>query len=387
MRCILVLVPLLLWTGCESAQPVPELSYAAPVVLDARPQRSANAEIADYDGDGFLDIALAVGRHWPGANKVYFGDGKGNFPRVDSLAQPPDRTYSLSAVDMDLDGDLDLVVSNDRPDPNYILFNDGSGHFDQRQDVGDPQWPTRNSTVADINSDGRPDIVVANRSGDPRPESREGGSPPPGDNHLCLNRPTGMGIRMDCSPLSSGSATTISIADLNSDGFLDLVVPYRDGGQSQVLVGDGSGIANITVPFGPPDASFRAALAVDVNGDDLLDLVAISDKARETTYYLQQTPFAFSEGYRLDSGEFIPYALAIADLDADGRDDILVGYREIASRLFLAREAGFEEIALGNDEGSAYGFDTGDINQDGMLDIVLARSGASDVLFLSRTRE
>ena len=390
---LLSAVTLILFSSCQAVVDdtiVP--LFADPVILEKAPYLSANAEMADFDGDGRLDIALAIGRHWPGGNRILFGDGEGGFARVDSLLAPSDRTYSISAVDMDGDGDIDLVVSNDRPDSNYILFNDGAGQFPQRMDFGDPDWPTRNSTVADLNGDGRPDIVVANRSGDPRTEEAEPGSLAlGGDNYLCFNEPE-MLIR--CVGFSSGSATTIAAADLNSDGNVDLIVPYRDGGQSHVFHGNGSGEFADFTPFGPDDASFRAALAVDANRDGLLDIVAINDRERTTTVFLGVASTGYTDAIRVDDGNQIPYALEVADVDNDGHGDILVGYREAPSRLFLNRfggngdgefgEGAFMEIVFGDSLGAAYGFDVGDINRDGKMDIAIARSGASDLLYLAR---
>jgi len=371
--------------ACQSPGSSPyEVVFGEPTVLEAEPHLSANAEIADFNQDGHMDVVLAIGRHWPGQNLILFGDGTGAFSRVDTLSSPGDRTYSMSAADMDGDGDLDLVVSNDRPDINYILFNDGDGGFGERLDFGDADWPTRNSTVADVNMDGRPDILVANRSGDPRTEALEPGSLAlGGDNYICLNEP-GSPVTITCHAFSSGSATTIAVAHLNDDDVVDLIVPYRDGGLSHVFLGDGSGVFNEYTPFGPDNASFRAALAVDANQDGLTDIVAINDRERTTTLFLQTVPFGFDEGTRIDGGEAVPYALEVADINGDNHEDVIVGYRQAPSILFLNGETGFEPLVIGDSLGAAYGYGTGDVNGDGRVDIAQARSGASDILFLSR---
>lgn len=377
---ILILVCGLL-AGCQLPSGPPLPVFTSVIELESEPHLSANAEIADFNGDGAMDVVLAIGRHWPGKNLILFGDGEGGFTRVDTLSSPGDRTYSMSAADMDGDGDLDLVVSNDRPDSNYLLFNDGQGGFLERLDFGDPDWPTRNSTVTDLNGDGRLDIVVANRSGDPRTEAMEPGSLSlGGDNYLCMNEP---GMQIRCEAFSSGSATTIAAADMNGDGHVDLIVPYRDGGQSHVFPGNGSGSFADHIPFGPDNASFRAALAVDANRDGLLDLVAINDRERTTTLFLQSASSDYAEGTRLDDGDMIPYALEVADVDMDGYEDILVGYRQAPSRLFLSRNSSFEAIVIGDSLGASYGFDVGDVNGDGRVDIAQARSGASDLLYLA----
>ena len=142
------------------------------VPLEAVSETTANASIGDLNGDGFLDIVLAKGRHWPLRDVVLFGDGKGHFTPGPPLPNAPDRSYSAPLADVDKDGNLDIVLSNDSPDPKLILLNDGKGRFTIGGTFGDPKWPTRNVAVADLNGDGYPDIAVANR---------------PGPSYVCLN--------------------------------------------------------------------------------------------------------------------------------------------------------------------------------------------------------
>lgn len=368
--CACICTCLGLLSACHSVVEPPIPEYGEPIDVESEPRLSANAEVVDITGDGINDIVLAIGRHWPGPNLLFVGSGDGEFLSVDTLSNPWDRSYSVSAVDMDADGDIDLVVSNDRPDPKYVMLNDGSGAFNERFEFGDPEWPTRNSTVADLNQDGLPDVVVANRD-----------NAPEGNNWICLNE-TDEQFALNCLPLVSGSATTIAVADINGDGFQDLIVPYRDGGQSSVFLGDGSGSFAAGPPFGPSDASFRSAVPVDLNNDALLDIVAIDDQQRTTTVFFQTASGQFGRGTRIDDGDMVPYALKSADLDANGRNDVIVGYREAPSRLFFNRSDTLVQVVIGDSLGAAYGFGVGDANHDGVTDVVVARSGAADVLFL-----
>ena len=84
-----------------------------------------------------------------------------------NLGTAPDRTYSAALADIDRDGDLDIIVSNDAPDRKLVYLNDGKGHFTEAGAFGSPNWSTRYVTLADLNGDGYPDIVVANRGGYP----------------------------------------------------------------------------------------------------------------------------------------------------------------------------------------------------------------------------
>jgi hypothetical protein len=64
-----------------------------------------------------------------------------------------------------------------------------------------------------------------------------------------------------------------------------------------------------------------------------------------------------------------------------------VGYAEGGSRLFLNEGEGinYEASEFGDGKGSVYGMATGDINTDGRLDIVQARSDANNILLLNRS--
>src|SRR5687768_2203019 len=232
-------------------------------LLESTSETSANVSIGDLDGDGRLDIVLSKGRHWPLVDRVLLCVGRGRFAAAYDLGTAADRSYSGRLVDVDRDGDLDVVISNDQPDPKRVYLNDGKGKFTPGSTFGRPEWETRNATVADVDGDTYPDIVVANR-GDSTA------------NYICLNRGNGR-FDADCVAFSRESATTITAADFDRDGTVDLAVPHRDGGQSRVYLAGPRGRypAERTIPFGPPNAAIRMSEASDLDGDGVLDLVAI----------------------------------------------------------------------------------------------------------------
>jgi len=252
--------------------------FSRVVELEEIPGPSANVSAGDLDGDGDLDIVLAKGRHWPQVNRVLMGDGTGQFTAGHDLGPVADRSYSGFLSDLDGDGDLDVIIGNDRPDTKRTYLSDGSGHFEPGSEYGQPEWPTRNASVADLNGDGLPDVVVANRG---RPNS------------VCLNQGHAR-FSADCTAFSKESATTITPADLDGDGRTDLVVPNRDGGQSYVYLNDGAGgfSNDRRIPFGEIDVKFRMAAVADLDGDDLLDIVAI-DERRGVSIYLRASDQSF----------------------------------------------------------------------------------------------
>jgi FG-GAP-like repeat len=347
-------------------------TFARVLLLESTSETSANVSAGDVNGDGFLDLVLAKGRHWPLVSRVLLGDGAGHFPTAYDLSATADRSYSGRLVDLDGDGDLDVVISNDAPDPKPVYLNDGTGHFHLGSTYGRPEWPTRNATTADLDGDGNPDIVAANR-GDST-----------GANYICFNRGGGR-FDANCVAFSHEPATTITAGDFNQDGMVDLAVPHRDGGQSRVYLAGPKGTFSPTrtIAFGPPDATIRMAEAADLNGDGLLDLVAIDDEHHSTRIYLARRDGTFSSGTAVGGSTATPYALTTADLNSDRKVDIVVGYVEAPSAVYYNTGDGqhFREVRFGDDKGAVYGFAIADLDRDGVLDIAAARSDAPNVVY------
>jgi len=336
-------------------------------------ETSANVSVGDLTGNGNLDVVLAKGRHWPLVSRVLLNDGHGRFFVAHDLGGTPYRSYSTVLADVNGDGALDIVVGNDAPDPKVVYLNDGKGNFRRGSTFGHSEWPTRNVAVADLNGDGLSDIVVANRYGN------AGGS-----NYVCLNQGNGK-FDADCMAFSHESATTITPADFNGDGFVDLAVPNRDGGQSYVYLNDGKANFSKRIPFGPPDATIRMVAAADLTGSGRLDIVAIDDEHRGTFIYFHRPDGMFTAAVRLGSVKAVPYALAVGDLNRDGKVDIIVGYVGAPSVVYFNDGAGrsFTPVLFGDDQGAAYGIAIGDLDKDGWPDIAVARSGAPNVVYFS----
>jgi FG-GAP-like repeat len=344
------------------------------LLLESTSETSANVSIGDVNGDGNLDLVLAKGRHWPLVDRVLLGDGRGHILAAYDLGDAADRSYSGRLADLDGDGDLDVVISNDAPDPKLIYLNDGKGRFHVGSTYGRPEWETRNASVADLNGDGRPDIVVANRSDK-------------GANYVCLNDGNGR-FEGACVAFSQEPATTITPADFNRDGLIDLAVPHRDGGQSYAYLNGGNASFSSLrrVPFGPPDAAIRMVEAADLDRDGLLDIVAI-DERRGVAVYFGQTDGTYSSGSAVDEAKVEPYALAVSDLNGDGWVDIIVGYVEAPSAIYFNRGSRSYDavVRFGDGKGAVYGFAIADLDRDGLPDIAVARSDAPNVVYFGRS--
>lgn len=186
------------------------------------------AEFADFNGDGFLDLFVGGGGNEfeSGAlfnfDRIFFGDGKGNFRfSMSSLPTSGENTSCVAIYDVDGDGDLDLFVGTSVISGDYgaspkssLLINQGNGQFKDETEL----WfgsdfeigMVNTATWADLDGDGKAELIL---SGDWQGVRVFALSP---EKKLTEIKPQGL-------EFSAGWINTIKIADLNGDGRLDIL--------------------------------------------------------------------------------------------------------------------------------------------------------------------
>ena len=87
----------------------------------------------------------------------------------------------------------------------------------------------------------------------------------------------------------------------------------------------------------------------------------------------------------LGEKKLVPYAIAVGDLNRDGKADVVIGYVAAPGAVFFNDGSGrnFEQVRFGDGQGAVYGLALGDLNGDGYPDIVAARSDAPNVVYFS----
>jgi len=80
-----------------------------------------------------------------------------------------------------------------------------------------------------------------------------------------------------------------------------------------------------------------------------------------------------------------PYAIAIGDLNRDGKAEFVIGYVRAPGAVFFndGGGRGFEQVRFGDGQGAVYGLALGDLNGEGYPNIVAARSDAPNVVYFS----
>ena len=314
--------------------------------LGAEANLTASISLADVDGDGDLDAVVANGRHWAQQNYVFLNDGHGFFRTASRLGEELAMSYRAALADFDGDGDLDVAVGNDRA-TKTIFENDGDGHFSLSGSFGRADVPTRNLVVADIEGDGTPDILVTNRGApnfiyfnDGRgsfARSATFGSERDatiavaafdlngdGTLELALANRDGQGnfvlLGDERVAFGTGSDETrgIAVGDMDGDGHLDLVAA-NIGEPNGIYYGDGAGGFPRQRLFGREDGKSYAVALADLDLDGSLDIVVANNGQPNAAYFNE----SLGE-HRFGEAADASYGLALGDVNGDGYPDVVV---------------------------------------------------------------
>ncbi len=261
------LAPLLLAAVASqgaSATSTPEVTPPLPDIRDAY-----GVALADYDGDGDIDLYLVGFRS---LNRLLLNRGDGTF-RDASIASGaggnlmPQGNKNLelgaTAVDFNNDGNIDLMVAG-WGDGLEALHNRGDGTFEA---VGkrlglDAKGNANMAAFADLDQDGWLDLLLTDESGPMRLYRNDRGL------HF-----TPMALERTGLPTDSGSQSAV-FTDLNLDGQADLAVAgWHTPAQIFVAVAP---FRFQPVPIGvtwPTSSRCNAALHGDIDGDGDMDLL------------------------------------------------------------------------------------------------------------------
>ena len=215
--------------------------------------------------------------------------------------------------------------------------------------------------VGDFNGDGKMDVAVANQGG--KNVSVLLGT---GDGHFlpAVNYPSPTG------------ASTIAVADVNGDSKLDVMVASGSnaGHQVNVLMGNGDGTFQAAVSYALPENAF-GIVAADFNGDGKPDLAVAGWSGTGAGVMILQNKGdgTFRTAVNVTTG-FRAQAVATGDFDNDGNLDLIVANSSgTSASLLLGRGDGTFQAAISVAAGpSQNGIAVGDFNGDGNLDFAVS---------------
>lgn len=186
--------------------------------------------------------------------------------------------------------------------------------------------------------------------------------------------------------------TSVAIGDLNGDGHPDLAVGFLFGNEKgvSVLLGNGDGTFRAAVTYSSGDSSGAVALA-DVNGDGKLDLLVING-GNSVGVLLGNGDGSFQPVRSYITGGDIPNSIAVADVNGDGKLDLIVanecpvdsypgsGGSDIAVGVLLGNGDGTFQapVVYGSGGHLPLSVVAADVNGDGRPDLIVANSCSTD---------
>lgn len=366
-------------------------------------------ELVDLDADGDLDLFIG------GRGKRSFvgiNDGRGRFEDQASSRLPAEGYNvcgALAFADVDGDGDVDCYFGNydyyeSRRDKDRLLINDGNGYFSLSPHAFPNLASPNDAVFADVDRDGDPDLLLS--------------SYPYGPNGLMLYLNDGTGKFTDVTiqrlPAAPKGLNTIAVADLDRDGWLDIVFG-NDTTEPRVLMNNGGGYFRDDTALRFPWIAngLHIVRTADVDGDGDADVLVAGIVDFQWSFrarlFINDGRGYFSEetSKRLPVDSDACTDARFCDLDGDGDLDLVLCNAVIwlqsggpgASKIYENDGTGhFSDVtaswlSLHPAPYFSYRVRTGDIDGDGDEDLLFAGRGVSgpsgkfDFLFYNHTRQ
>lgn len=335
-------------------------------------------EIADVDGDGRNELIVAT----VGGVEIRTQD---DLKRVKSFL-PIEYCTGVTVIDLDGDGRPEIIASKYQDghfyDSSSAVFWNGPNGFAAENVTYFETSGAMGCTAGDLDGDGKPEIIFNNTM---RSWSQFNPDFPlyvylgNADHEYSEKRrrefPTG------------GSVYTYAIADTDLDGFPELIIPTMQG--VRIFPGGDDGPVPdryIDVPYNKPCFSI---LVADLNRDGWLDLIchtATTDCKPETLANASVIFWGGPEGYSAERSSNLPIysssmSLFTADVNKDGWLDMIYGDKRGFVGILFGGPEGFSQDRMariplkGQAEPMVSAINVADINGDGWLDIIISVMG------------
>lgn len=364
MSLVCVVAVLSFGVADATSSAIPLVVLSKTVATGGRPHWLA---LADVNGDRKPDLLTM--NQGSETVSVLMNTGDGFSRRRDYPIGGSPRSGAIS--DLNGDGAADVAVANlGRPDKVSVVLNRGDGTFRAPVDYRAGDYPT-SIAADDLSGDDKPDLAVAN-----------GGS---GTVSVLMNRGDGtFEVKRDF--LAGFAIVAVAIADMNGDGTNDVVTLNNDTFSVLVNNGDGSFRRGLDHRTGEHSASLAIA---DVNSDRRPD-VAIASGASAVSVFLSRSGVDVwsRRDYRVPTPAA---AIALGDLNGDDEPELVIPTSRTPGTISVLNNTGSGRFGDRRDYGRGdypLAVAIADVNLDGKLDVATANFGSSTVSLLrNRTGE
>ncbi len=362
----------------------------------------ASFVVADANGDGVADIVAPPSRMGDGDLHVWLGDGKGGFTpwklRVSeggkALAKFSIDYGGVACGDIDGDGHMD-VVSASHGGGLVSLFGDGKGGFEVvRTGLPTRDFSAQAVVLLDANGDGKLDAVASrDTSGGAGAGAVETLNRQQVRVYLFLGRDKGWEFKKD-GIVGGFYSNSLTAWDYDGDGRKDVLTGSHYTGALVLLwknKGDGTfspvqfdAIEPYAYHFGEAAGTWGKS-RVPAFADGFAMQANVPEPLRAsgfTLYAFENGAWTRHRAWRKQEWKAYNYAVALGDLDGDGLDDLVFPDDEAYKLriLFQQPDGSFVEAADAEEptlDSAGQCVRLADLNGDGRLDIVLAKTVTS----------
>lgn len=408
---------------------------ATEELLPATAEWTNKVELADINGDGWIDLLFANGGDYsepgePEMNRAFANRGPGQpFEEVTGrvFGSTPDLARVIKARDFDGDGDTDIFVGATYQTQSRLFLGSGDsqrdpgngvagdvegaalvdttvGAFEERTATHLPQIPLSlgDAEPGDVDRDGDLDLVLADW-GPGNNMTNEGGR-----TRLWLNDGTG---RFTDATDGRMPATLVrfswdlELVDVDNDFDLDVLVSCKRCAGSLLFRNDGTGAFEEDPRALPRYTNNYEFEAMDLDGDGFLDLVTVNDgeivgergsRRREHVFrndgegrFVDATDAWWPTSENIGEDDNV---VAFLDFDSDNDADFLIGSLSGPDRLLINDGSGRLRVAtgvfVGEETPGTLGMAIADLDGDGRIDVVQSQgehpTATQERIFLGR---
>ncbi|CAF0743855.1 unnamed protein product [Adineta ricciae] len=333
--------------------------------------------LGDFNSDRWIDILIInLMNNQVG---VLLATQNGSFAnQIKYSIQLIDKPSSIAVNDFNNDFFLDIVTTGSGDDTLRIYYGNNDGTFGlQTMYTTGAQSSPLSLAIGDFNGDDENDIVVAN--------------------YATSN--IGIFLAYCCEPfliqttVSTGNQSvpqSIAVGDLNHDDRMDLVVGNSNAENIGIFFGYGNGLFTNQMILATGNNSSPVSVAlIDLNGDSWLDILVANYVNEAILIFLGENngTFANPSTFHLDVGSR-PSSITHVDLNENNQLSVVITDHG-RNQVYLLQD--YQNGVFTNVRSFATGYQSlpyavayADLNNDGMEDLMIALAGESNIGFISK---